>query len=460
MNSFPNKRMSHLLWMNLLLLASVVMLGGFLIWERLDTREAQNEIRDSQLQSTAGDLAQTNYERGAKVKNQKGLQKVANDLNIRSGEQGRVASMGSESESSLNGKPKTRSDRTSSLSQVQVNSGGASSQDATPRRLQSEVETIEARTTEIFRSASPSVVHITTQQIQRDFFSLDMYRIPRGSGTGFVWDEEGHIVTNYHVIQNADIAYVSFDDQSSFPARLVGVAPEKDLAVLLVDVEGAELKPLPLGTSEDLEVGLMSFAIGNPFGLDHSLTTGVISAVGREIESATGLPIKDVIQTDAAINPGNSGGPLLNSRGELIGVNTAIYSPSGAYAGIGFAIPVDTVRWVVPELIEHGKVIRPGLAVTIASDRLAERLKLPGVLVLEVSERSNAFRAGLRATRRTRDGQILLGDIIVGIGDKKVETANDLLLAFEEFEIGDTVQLKVIRDRRTISLDVELEPID
>ncbi len=242
----------------------------------------------------------------------------------------------------------------------------------------------ERTTIELFKSASPSVVHITTHRVERDFFSLDMYKIPRGSGTGFVWDKAGHIVTNYHVIQGADIAYVAFADQSSYTAKLVGVAPDKELAVIRVDAPEDKLQPLPLGTSGDLEVGLKTFAIGNPFGLDHTLTTGIISALGREIESTGRVPIKDVIQTDAAINPGNSGGPLLDSSGRLIGVNTAIFSPSGAYAGIGFAIPADTVRWVVPELIQHGKIIRPGLAMTVASDRVTERAGLPGVLILDV----------------------------------------------------------------------------
>jgi S1-C subfamily serine protease len=318
----------------------------------------------------------------------------------------------------------------------------------------------ETRTTALFKAASSSVVHITTHRVQRDFFSLDVYKIPRGSGTGFVWDEAGHVVTNFHVIRDADVAYVAFADQSSYSARLVGAAPEKDLAVLRVDAPADKLRPLPIGTSHDLEVGLDSFAIGNPFGLDHTLTTGVISALGREIESATGLPIKDMIQTDAAINPGNSGGPLLDSGGRLIGVNTAIYSPSGTYAGIGFAIPVDTVSWVVPELIQHGKIIRPGLAVGLASDRLAERFGLPGVLILEVSPRSKAAAAGLRPTRRTPFGEILLGDIIVAIDDTPIAGTNDLLLALENYEVGNRVTLTLIRDRQKIKSEVELEATD
>lgn len=318
----------------------------------------------------------------------------------------------------------------------------------------------EKATRELFKAASPSVVHITTHRVQRDFFSLDVYKIPRGSGTGFVWDANGHIVTNYHVIRDADIAYVAFADKSTFPAKLVGAAPEKDLAVLRVQAPAAKLRPLPLGTSADLEVGLKAFAIGNPFGLDHTLTTGVISALGREIESATGLPIRDVIQTDAAINPGNSGGPLLDSSGRLIGVNTAIYSPSGAYAGIGFAIPVDTVRWVVPQLIQHGKITRPGIAVSLASDRIAQRFGLPGLLVLDVAPRSKAAEAGFRPTRRSPFGEIVLGDIITHCDGQEIASKQALLLAMEKHKVGDRVKLKIIRDGQPSEIEVELEPTD
>jgi S1-C subfamily serine protease len=264
-------------------------------------------------------------------------------------------------------------------------------------------------------------------------------------------------VTNYHVIRDADIAYVAFADQSSYPAKLVGAAPEKDLAVLHVDAPAEKLQPVSVGSSHNLEVGLKLYAIGNPFGLDHTLTTGIISALGREIESATGLPIKDVIQTDAAINPGNSGGPLLDSSGRLIGVTTAIYSPSGAYAGIGFAIPVDIVKWVVPELIKNGKIIRPGLAIGLASDSVSKRFGLPGVLILEVGPRSTAEAAGLRATRRTRFGDIVLGDIIVAIDDIPVHSSNDFLLAFEKYKVSDRVTLTVIRDGKRIEVPVDLE---
>ena len=323
-----------------------------------------------------------------------------------------------------------------------------------------EIAQDEQATIALFRTSSPSVVHITTHSVQQDFFSLNSYKMPRGSGTGFVWDNQGHIVTNFHVIRDADIAYVAFDDKRTLPAELIGYAPEKDLAVLRVQAPPEKLIPLPIGTSADLEVGLNAFAIGNPFGLDHTLTTGVVSALGREIESTTGVPIKDVIQTDAAINPGNSGGPLLDSSGRLIGVNTAIYSPSGAYAGIGFAIPVDAVKWVVPELIQHGKIIRPGLAVSFAPDRVSERFDLPGLLILDVKRRSNAAAAGLQPTRRTQLGEILLGDIIVGIDGAAIKTNADLQLALEDYQVGDRVTLKVFRNGQESEIEVELENTD
>ncbi len=236
----------------------------------------------------------------------------------------------------------------------------------------------ERDTIELFRRTAPSVTFITSIARRRDFFSLNVYEIPQGTGSGFVWDDAGHVVTNFHVIRGSSRAQVTLADQSTWDATLVGAAPEKDLAVLHIEAPEELLNPVQVGTSSDLQVGQRVFAIGNPFGLDHTLTTGVISALGREIDSQTDQPIRDVIQTDAAINPGNSGGPLLDSGGRLIGVNTAIVSPSGAYAGIGFAIPVDTVNWVVPELITRGRIERPTLGVELAAEQLLARLGLEG----------------------------------------------------------------------------------
>jgi len=341
--------------------------------------------------------------------------------------------------------------------------GSASLNDprAAPRNIaaRGELSAGEKSTIAVFREASPSVVHITVIAVQRDLFTLNLYQIPEGTGSGFVWDNSGNIITNFHVIQNADAAQVTLADQSNWKARRVGVAPDKDLAVLRIDAPANKLRAIPVGTSKDLQVGQSVFAIGNPFGLDQSLTTGVISALGREIESVTRRPIQGVIQTDAAINPGNSGGPLLDSAGRLIGVNTAIYSPSGASAGIGFAIPVDTVNRIVPELIRSGKVTRPGLGVQIAEDQLAERLGVTGVLVVEVVQGSAAAKAGLRPTRREASGRVRLGDVITSVDGKKVESSNELFLMLEKYKVGDSINVSLLRDGKAVQVKVTLEPV-
>lgn len=315
----------------------------------------------------------------------------------------------------------------------------------------------ELATIKLFENAAPSVCFITTTNTRLDYFTRDVTEIQRGSGSGFVWDGKGHIVTNYHVIQGADKAQVTLSDGSAWPASLVGVAPEKDLAVLKIDVASNKLRPIPVGVSESLRVGQSVLAIGNPFGLDQTLTTGIVSALGREIQSVSGIPIRDVIQTDAAINPGNSGGPLLDSSGRLIGVNTAIYSPSGASAGIGFSIPVDVVRWVVPELIQYGKVKRPTLGVELARQQIAQRLGLEGALVLDVVKNSAAARAGIQPTSRDRYGSIRLGDIIIGINGESVKSNNDLYLVLEKYNPGDMVRVKIMREERPVELELRLD---
>lgn len=332
---------------------------------------------------------------------------------------------------------------------------------ATPRQVspRGDLGAEEKATIDLFRRASPAVVHITTVTVARDFFSLNLLQIPEGTGSGFVWDNAGNIVTNFHVIQNASGAQVTLADQSTWKASRVGVAPDKDLAVLRIDAPASRLHAIPIGSSQDLQVGQKVFAIGNPFGLDQTLTTGVISALGREIESVTRRPIQGVIQSDAAINPGNSGGPLLDSSGRLIGVNTAIYSPSGASAGIGFAIPVDTVNRVVPELIRYGRVIRPGIGVQVAEDQLARRLGLTGVLVVDVTQGSAAARAGIRSTKRDSFGRVRLGDVIVAIDGKKIESTNDLFLVLEGYKVGDSVNLSLLRDGKPLQLRLSLEAL-
>jgi S1-C subfamily serine protease len=316
----------------------------------------------------------------------------------------------------------------------------------------------EKLTIRLFRTASQSVVHITNLAVHRDFFSLNLLEIPQGTGTGFVWDDAGHVVTNFHVIQNAQAAQVTLSDHSDWNARLVGAEPDKDLAVLEIKAPREKLRPIALGTSKDLEVGQRVLAIGNPFGLDQTLTTGIISALGREIQSVTGRPIQGVIQTDAVINPGNSGGPLLDSAGRLIGVNTAIYSPSGTSIGIGFAVPVDTVNRIVPQLIRYGHVARPSLGARIAEDQVAESVGLDsGALVLDVDRGGPAAQAGIRPTRQTVDGRIVLGDVIVAVDGQPVQDSNDLYSSLDRHEIGDTVTLTVLRDEGREDVKVRLQ---
>ncbi len=300
----------------------------------------------------------------------------------------------------------------------------------------------EKATIALFRDASPSVVFITSLA-RRSGGLFRMAEIPRGEGSGFVWDSAGHVVTNFHVIQGASSARVTLADGSTWTASFVGGAPDRDLAVLRIFPEGKVLKPILVGTSKDLLVGQKVFAIGNPFGLDQSLSTGVVSALGRSIESVTGRQIEGVIQTDAAINPGNSGGPLLDSAGRLIGV---IASTSGSSAGIGFAVPVDTVNQVVPQLIQHGRVIRPQLGVTLADDAVAARLGIEGALVLSVEPGTGAAEAGLRGTSRDENGELLLGDVVTRAAEREIRSADDLIAALEERKPGDSLVLLVLRD--------------
>ncbi len=323
--------------------------------------------------------------------------------------------------------------------------------------IRADLNTAEKATIQLFEDAAPSVTFITTTQLKRDFFSMRVTEIPKGTGSGFVWDNKGHIVTNYHVIQGSNSAKVTLADRSTWEATIVGVAPEKDLAVLKIDAPRRILSPIKIGESDDLLVGQSVYAIGNPFGLDQTLTTGIISALGREIKSVAGVPIRGAIQTDAAINPGNSGGPLLDSSGRLIGVNTAIYSPSGAYAGIGFSIPVNIVRWVVPDLLEFGKIRRPSLGISSASKRIAARLGIEGILVINVEEGGAAEKANIQPTYRNQYGEIVLGDIIIGINDDQVKNEAELLLALEKYEVGEEVFVNLIRNRQAVDVLLTLD---
>ncbi|HEY7156926.1 MAG TPA: trypsin-like peptidase domain-containing protein [Gemmataceae bacterium] len=332
-----------------------------------------------------------------------------------------------------------------------------------PREVTSrgDLAEIEKTNIAIYKKTKPSVVHITSLTVQRDEWNFSTQEVPEGTGSGFIWDEGGHVVTNYHVIKDANAAHVTLADHTTWRASLVGAAADKDLAVLRIDAPKDKLVPIQIGSSSDLQVGQMVYAIGNPFGLDLTLTTGVVSALDRQIQSVTKRTIKNVIQTDAAINPGNSGGPLLDSAGRLIGVNTAIYSPSGSSAGIGFAIPVDEVNRVVPQLIKKGKLERPGLGVKVAQDQLAADLGVgKGVLIVNVSPQSPADKAGLQPTRRTRFGRIRLGDVVVAIDDKPVKKANDFFDVLEQYKIGDTVMLTVVRDGEETQLQATLGSAD
>ncbi|CAL5370073.1 unnamed protein product [Camellia sinensis] len=309
----------------------------------------------------------------------------------------------------------------------------------TPRKLQSD----ELATVRLFQENTPSVVYITNLAVRQDAFTLDVLEVPQGSGSGFVWDKQGHIVTNYHVIRGASDLNVTLADQSTYDAKVVGFDQDKDVAVLRVDAPKDKLRPIPVGASADLLVGQKVYAIGNPFGLDHTLTTGVISGLRREISSAaTGRPIQDVIQTDAAINPGNSGGPLLDSSGSLIGVNTAIYSPSGASSGVGFSIPVDTVGGIVDQLVKFGKVTRPILGIKFAPDQSVEQIGVSGVLVLDAPANGPAGKAGLQPTKRDSYGRLILGDIITSVNGKKVSNGSDLYRILDQCKVGDKYVLK------------------
>ena len=313
----------------------------------------------------------------------------------------------------------------------------------------------------VFKAASPSVVNITALALGRDFFSMNVQQVPRGTGTGFVWDDKGHIVTNFHVIQEANGARVTLADQTSHRAQLVGVFPDRDIAVLKIDAPGHKLPPLALGSSRDAQVGQRVYAIGNPFGLDQTLTTGIVSALNREIESVTRRTIRGAIQTDAAINPGNSGGPLLDSAGRVIGVTTAIYSPSGASAGIGFAIPVDEVNRIVPRLIRDGRMVRPALGVTAGPEGMTAALKLPhGVPLVRVAPGGPAHQAGLQPFKRGAEGGIVPGDVITALNEEPIKDLDDMLTALERYQPGDRVTLSLWRAGKSRKQSVVLAESD
>jgi len=337
------------------------------------------------------------------------------------------------------------------------------SQNAEPRIVQARgnLAEDEKSTIALFENSRDSVVFITTRQRVMDAWTRNIFSVPSGTGSGFIWDDNGHIITNLHVIKGASEAIVRLADGRDYKAALVGTSPAHDIAVLKIGIGFQRPAPVPLGSSHDLKVGQKVFAIGNPFGLDWTLTTGIVSALDRSLPGGDGRTIDNLIQTDAAINPGNSGGPLLDSAGRLIGINTAIYSPSGASAGIGFSVPVDTVNRVVPQIISRGKYIRPAMGITVdgkLNDRLAERLKVSGVIILSISPGSAADSAGLKGATITPEGNIIPNDIIVALDKKPIDSVDKLLARIDAYRVGDTIQITVLRNGQEFQIAVTLQP--
>lgn len=319
----------------------------------------------------------------------------------------------------------------------------------------------EQHTIDTFELVSPSVVYITTVTLKEDPWSFSVFEVPQGTGSGAIWSIDGYIVTNYHVIEGATgpnaTIQVTLDDRSVHEAHLVGFEMDKDVAVLKISPPGTtNLRAIEISKSTTLKIGQDVLAIGTPFGLDRTLTTGIVSGLGRRIQSVTGRPIDGMIQTDAAINPGNSGGPLLDSDGKMIGMNTAIYSPSGAYAGIGFAVPVDTIKRLVPQIIKYGKAKKASLGVSLLDDYYSKRLGVPGIIVDEVAPGGPAGKAGILPTIVDEYGRIRLGDIILEIDSKPVRSADDILDILESHKEGETITLTVLRKSKKITITVQL----
>jgi S1-C subfamily serine protease len=323
------------------------------------------------------------------------------------------------------------------------------------------LQEIDKQFVSIYKNTVPSVVNVTNVKKFRDFFFGETVEKETGGGSGFVWQDDGYIVTNFHVVQdpNATFMISFYQTKEQVEAKVVGIEPKLDVAVLKVKSLPPGIKSIIKGRSVNLQVGQMSFAIGNPLGLDYTFTSGVISALGRKIDGIGGVKINNMIQTDAAINPGNSGGPLLNSNGELIGMNTMIYSASGTSAGLGFAVPVDSIARVVPDLIKFGKIIRPALGIVpLPEHYLAQMGKLPkGLVIAAVPEGTTAEKAGLRGMRRTRNGQIFMGDIITKIGNDPIESVDGVFEILDKYKIGDIVKLTIIREGEAKPIIIELK---
>lgn len=320
---------------------------------------------------------------------------------------------------------------------------------------------VETKTIEIYRKVVPSTVNVSNIKLARDFYYGEV-EIPQGAGSGFVWDDQGHIVTNFHVVQGGNSFVVTFNnDQKKYRAKIVGTTPEKDIAVLKLEEKPSKLIPITVGSSRDLQVGQYSFAIGSPFGLDYTLTTGVVSALGRKIKGIGEVTISDMIQTDAAINMGNSGGPLLNSSAELIGMNTMIFSSSGSSAGLGFAVPADTIKMIVPQLIKHGRIIRPGLGIGIVPDTMKLRVLQikKGIIISHVDEKGSAAAAGLKGMTQDQFGRYYLGDVIVAVDGQEVNSLDDIYQVLDKKQIGDSVEVKYNRDGKEFKTRVKLKAL-
>jgi S1-C subfamily serine protease len=317
---------------------------------------------------------------------------------------------------------------------------------ASPRPVEASraLDAEENGTVALFEGVSPSVVYIESLVLLENPWTGGRTVSPEGSGSGFVWDEDGHIVTNLHVVAGGHAPRVTLRDGSVFVGRVVGVAPDYDLAVIEIDAPAGALRPIPLGRSADLRVGQKTFAVGYPFGLEQTLTTGIVSGLGRAIQSQSQLEIHGVIQTDAAINPGNSGGPLLDAGGRLIGVNTAIASATGANTGVGFAVPIDTVNRIVPRILNEGSVERAGLGISVGNDLLARDEGRSGAVVAQVFPRTPAARAGMVGASQ-RGGEVFLGDLIVGIDDQPIRGGEDLYQALEPYRPGEEVRVTLDR---------------
>lgn len=318
----------------------------------------------------------------------------------------------------------------------------------------------EKRIINTYHNVVPSVVNVSNIKIADSFF-YGKVEMPQGAGSGFIWDDKGHIITNFHVVQGGNSFVVTFhNDKKQYKAKVVGVAPKKDIAVLKLLEKPKVIKPVTVGSSKDLLVGQAALAIGNPFGLDHSLSKGIISALGRKINGIGGVKIHDMIQTDAAINQGNSGGPLLNSKGEIIGMNTMIFSTSGSSAGLGFAVPVDTIARIAPQLIKHGKVIRPGLGIGILEEHVRERyVGKKGAAISFVDPEGAASGAGLKGMMKDQIGRIYIGDVITHMNGKEVNSMDDVYHELEKYKIDDIIKIKYIRDNKSRETSVKLKAL-